>query len=135
MAGIIAQLPEGETRFLRVDRELLACSPSEVADRVRLALDEVLFHPKCCAEDQDELEEVDDLLQAFQRFHVDVEDDESALTGDPLDEDEDDYRVLFQGRDLEVEKSAIAFLSAMNAGRPCFVRVSFRLLGGTLAKS
>ena len=83
--------------------------------------------PRCCAEDQvacpvklshtrsapldvaclvlakDELEEVDDLLQAFQRFHVDVEDDESALTGDPLDEDEDDYRVLFQGRDLEVE--------------------------------
>lgn len=122
MAGIIAQLPEGESCFIP-----FALDPGEwfdVAGQVRQELDNVILK-KYYDTSVDDLE---DLSSAFQNFHLEDESDES----DESDEGDSvlEYRVLFQGRDLESEKASMAFLTAMEGGKVCTVRVVFRLLGG-----
>jgi len=49
---------------------------------------------------------------------------------EPEEDVDDDYRILFRGRDLEDEGIAAVFLEMLESGRPCMVRVLFRLLGG-----
>mmetsp|Transcript_77332 Transcript_77332/g.121816 ORF Transcript_77332/g.121816 Transcript_77332/m.121816 type:complete len:299 (-) Transcript_77332:198-1094(-) len=121
--AIVVQLPEGESRFVTVDPEFFVCSLGEVAGRVR----HTLQHAIRCSSNSVEKHETElvELSSAFQDFHLTDEDDVEDV------EDVDvDCRVLFQGRDLELEKAARAFLSTMEAGKLCTVRVVFRLLGG-----
>lgn len=126
--AIVVQLPEGEVRFVAVDPEFFACPLGEVAGRVRHTLHASAIR---CSSDpvekhETEMEMMEELSSAFQDFHLTEEDN----VEDVEDVASVDYRVLFQGRDLELEKASREFLSTMEAGKLCTVRVVFRLLGG-----
>ncbi|CAJ1331910.1 unnamed protein product, partial [Effrenium voratum] len=65
----------------------------------------------------------EELLSAFHALSL-----EGPQEQEP--QESQDYRVLFQGRDLELPTAASALVKAIESGAPCFVRVTFRLLGG-----
>jgi len=50
--------------------------------------------------------------------------------GDEQEEDMEDFRLLFRGKELRDEQSLSALSAGIAAGLPCTVRVMFRLLGG-----
>mmetsp|Transcript_84463 Transcript_84463/g.149460 ORF Transcript_84463/g.149460 Transcript_84463/m.149460 type:complete len:425 (+) Transcript_84463:1-1275(+) len=111
MAGVLVQIPGGDVKFVPVAPELLLCCLSEVACRLRCSLREAFgFKSDEASED---------------RSCSPESEEEVAESGD-----EEDFRILFQGRDLENEKAAAAFLKVLTSGQPCMVRVLFRLLGG-----
>lgn len=114
MAGVIAQLPGGTSHFVPVEPSLLG-GPLETAELLRHFLDAELFARRSAASSDDDEE---GLVSAFGR--LDLEESIEA----------EEYRVLYQGRDLECEKTAAQFLESLEDGRPCFVRIAFRLLGG-----
>ncbi|CAE7351938.1 sde2 [Symbiodinium sp. CCMP2592] len=115
MAGVIAQLPGGTSRFVPVEPSLLG-GPLDTAELLRHFLDAELFARRSASTSSDD--DVEELASAF--GHLDLEESIEV----------EEYRVLYQGRDLECEKTAAQFLESLEDGRPCFVRISFRLLGG-----
>ncbi|CAE7222502.1 crt, partial [Symbiodinium necroappetens] len=114
MAGVIAQLPGGTSHFVPVEPSLLG-GPLETAELLRHFLDAELFARRSATSSDDDEE---GLVSAFGRLDL----EESIEV--------EEYRVLYQGRDLECEKTAAQFLESLEDGRPCFVRIAFRLLGG-----
>ena len=64
----------------------------------------LLCHFPKVSEEELELEEFEDLLSSFQGLHLDesLELSELSLSLSPSD-----YRVLFQGRDLEMERLSV----------------------------
>eukprot|EP00930_Biecheleria_cincta_P028603 TRINITY_DN19967_c0_g1_i1.p1 TRINITY_DN19967_c0_g1~~TRINITY_DN19967_c0_g1_i1.p1 ORF type:complete len:349 (-),score=105.49 TRINITY_DN19967_c0_g1_i1:58-1035(-) len=125
-AGIIAQLPGGEVQHVPMPAPKLLLEGSclsEVASRLRrLVLSPALgiIEKAACADDQ----------QDDKNLEVKSCEDTDCLPQAEEDEVDDDYRILFRGRDLEDESIAAAFLENLESGRPCMVRVLFRLLGG-----
>lgn len=103
MAGIIALLPGLRPQFIPVAVELFEGPLDEVADLARYLL-------RCTLGLGSLSEEPDDHAAG-----------ESA---------EDDFRLLYKERDIEDESCAADFIEALSSGRPCIVRVLFRLLGG-----
>jgi len=119
MTGFLAQLPGGDIRFVTPAADVPE-EAAEVAEWVRSALETEIFRTsKDFQLDGQELNEVDDLAEAFQDF--DLEDEDVVF--------EAEYRILFQGRDLELRKTAIAFLGRTEPGPP-MIRVVCKLLGG-----
>eukprot|EP00413_Alexandrium_margalefii_P027280 CAMPEP_0204576014 /NCGR_PEP_ID=MMETSP0661-20131031/41526_1 /ASSEMBLY_ACC=CAM_ASM_000606 /TAXON_ID=109239 /ORGANISM="Alexandrium margalefi, Strain AMGDE01CS-322" /LENGTH=353 /DNA_ID=CAMNT_0051584711 /DNA_START=35 /DNA_END=1094 /DNA_ORIENTATION=+ len=103
--GVIAHVPNEKPRFVPIAAGILSCGIAEVAVRVRRALRAAVFG------------EADDS-------------EEDGGKDEDEEQEEDDFRLLFREKDLEDERCASLFLDAMSAGRPCVVRVLFRLLGG-----
>lgn len=128
-AGIIAQLPGGEVQHVPVPAPKLLLEGSclsEVAGRLRrLVLSPALgiIKKAACTVDQCD----DKHLEVKSCEGPEDTDYESRAEEDEVD---DDYRILFRGRDLEDESIAAVFLESLESGRPCMVRVLFRLLGG-----
>jgi len=90
--------------------------PLDTAELLRHFLDAELFARRSASTSSDD--DVEELASAFGRLDL----EESIEV--------EEYRVLYQGRDLECEKTAAQFLESLEDGRPAFVRISFRLLGG-----
>jgi len=118
--GVIVQLPTGRSRFVPVEPSLLG-SASEAASLLRLFLDpEVLRESDPAASDDENEAGEEELLAAFDELSLEEEQDAFAA----------DYRILFNGFDLESERTAARFLDTLEAGQLCCVRIAFRLLGG-----
>mmetsp|Transcript_15389 Transcript_15389/g.24557 ORF Transcript_15389/g.24557 Transcript_15389/m.24557 type:complete len:462 (+) Transcript_15389:50-1435(+) len=133
MAGIIAQLPGGEAQFVPLAPQLLAGAVlSEVARHLRRLLRPALgFDCKDRLTSEDDRDEVQQGGAACAACCEDEVEEELDFENEVADgDDEDDFRLLYRERDLEDETNAAEFLKAIDSGRPCFVRVIFRLLGG-----
>jgi len=104
-------------QFVPVAPDLLLCGFSEVADCLRCLLRPALGFK--CHGDEEAWPSCKERASCLESSEEEVE-----------SEGEEDFRVLFQGRDLEDEKAAAAFLKLLTSGQPCMVRVLFRLLGG-----
>eukprot|EP00440_Ansanella_granifera_P001852 gb/GFBE01002000.1/.p1 GENE.gb/GFBE01002000.1/~~gb/GFBE01002000.1/.p1 ORF type:complete len:449 (+),score=115.04 gb/GFBE01002000.1/:1-1347(+) len=130
MAGVLAQLPGGELQFVPVAPQILLGCVSEVAHRLRRVLSPALGFERPRCEQSPAAEEEDAacccLPESEEESPEEVEEDCKL----PAEDDEEEYRLLFQGRDLEDESVAASFLKVFESGRPCMVRVLFRLLGG-----
>ncbi|CAL1147570.1 unnamed protein product [Cladocopium goreaui] len=98
--AIVVQLPEGEARFVAVDLEFFARPLGEVAGRVRRTIEQVM---RSSSDQVDEKQmEMEELSSAFPDFRLDEdEEDEDDENGE--DDEAVDCRILFQGRDLELE--------------------------------
>lgn len=103
MSGIIALLPGERPRFIPVAVELFEVRLDEVADLARYLLRYTLG---LCTLGEEPEEHVADKIA------------------------EDEFRLLYKERDIDNESCAAEFLKTLASGRPCVVRVLFRLLGG-----
>lgn len=116
MAGIIAHVPGIKPQFIPVAADLFEGPIREVPDRLRILLaftfglcgfpTAALLEDELPRKEEEELEEDEDLAE------------------------EVGFRMLYKERDMDSIQSATEFVKALAAGRPCVVRVLFRLLGG-----
>lgn len=127
MAGIIVRLPNDEAHFVAFDgSELHGLSLTEVSRYLKSLLSSRV--PICT--DEDSFNEVMDGLDIWEGPFFAAQEMADDLLDAMTDHQEDYFRLLYNGRDLDDESSVVAFLQAFKSGRPCIVRVVYRLLGG-----